>query len=310
MVEGQMDVIALYRLDMPTGVATCGTALTTEHLKLIKRYTENVYLLFDNDNAGQEATIRALNTAYQNNIFPKVIRLPQEMKDADDVANRSDGKEILNQCFKDAQDGFVTTFNELKTRKDFSSPIDKHKIFNMMFGLIQSMNNVSLQQHYVQTMADIANTPYEVMYQQYKKFGKDEGRYTIPKSKAEPTYQIDRSILSAALFCDNFIDQFIEDQELRAPLRQLVEKLIILLPESPFARARTSEDESIKTTIAEMQLRREKELNDGHDEKKRFQIIKQTINNIIHDDIKIIFKNKTVSDEDKKEILKLKQLSE
>jgi DNA primase len=51
IVEGQMDVIALHRLDMPTGVATCGTALTAEHLKLIKRYTENVYLLFDNDSA-------------------------------------------------------------------------------------------------------------------------------------------------------------------------------------------------------------------------------------------------------------------
>lgn len=51
IVEGQMDVIALHRLGLPIGVATCGTALTSDHLKLIKRYTENVYLLFDNDPA-------------------------------------------------------------------------------------------------------------------------------------------------------------------------------------------------------------------------------------------------------------------
>ncbi|MBU0626617.1 toprim domain-containing protein [Patescibacteria group bacterium] len=46
-----MDVIALARLDMPIGVATSGTALTEEHIKLIQRYTSQVYLLFDNDKA-------------------------------------------------------------------------------------------------------------------------------------------------------------------------------------------------------------------------------------------------------------------
>lgn len=104
IVEGQMDVIALRRLDMPIGVATCGTALTNDHLKLIKRYTENVFLLFDNDDAGQEATLRALNVAYQNSIFPKKINLPKEYKDCDDVANVENGKEILQQSMQEAQD--------------------------------------------------------------------------------------------------------------------------------------------------------------------------------------------------------------
>lgn len=87
VVEGQMDVIALARLGMPIGVATSGTALTEEHIKLIKRYTPNIYLLFDNDKAGQEATVRALKTAYQQDIFPKIIQLPPPSKDADDLAN-------------------------------------------------------------------------------------------------------------------------------------------------------------------------------------------------------------------------------
>jgi len=60
VVEGQMDVIALTRLGFPIGVATSGTALTEDHIKLLKRYTENLYFLFDNDKAGQQATFRAL----------------------------------------------------------------------------------------------------------------------------------------------------------------------------------------------------------------------------------------------------------
>ncbi len=77
IVEGQMDVIGLARLGYRLGVATCGTSLTQEHLKLIKRYTEHVFLLFDSDEAGQEASLRALSLAYQNNIYPKIIRLPE-----------------------------------------------------------------------------------------------------------------------------------------------------------------------------------------------------------------------------------------
>jgi DNA primase len=44
---------------------------------LLKRYTENVYILFDNDDAGKNASIRALKIAYRENIFPKMIRLPE-----------------------------------------------------------------------------------------------------------------------------------------------------------------------------------------------------------------------------------------
>lgn len=77
VVEGQMDVLGLARLDIPIGIATSGTALSSDHIKFIKRYSENIYLLFDNDSAGQQATLRALKLFYQQNIFPKIIRLPE-----------------------------------------------------------------------------------------------------------------------------------------------------------------------------------------------------------------------------------------
>lgn len=236
--------------------------------------------------------------------------LPSEYKDCDDIANIAEGKEVLMQSFKEAQDGFLATFNELKTSKDYSSPIEKHKILNLMFGLIQNINNISLQQHYIQTMADLMNSPFEVMYEQYKKFTKDEGRFTIPKPKKETGYQIDRGLLSASLFYENFIDQFIEDQELRAPLKDLVQNIIEIMPESPFAKVQGTTDESLKTNIAEMQLRREKELSDGQDEKKRYQTIKSTVSQIIHNDIQQLLKSKSISDDQKKEILKLKSAVE
>ncbi len=307
IVEGQMDVIALYRLGMPIGVATCGTALTNEHIKLIKKYTENVYLLFDNDAAGQEATIRALNISYQNNIFPKKISLPSEYKDCDDIANTTNGKEILQKSIQEAQDGFLATFQRLKQTKDFSSAIDKQKILNTMFGLIQKIDNMSLQQHYIQVLADLINSQYRPMEEQYTKFSRNEGKFTVPRQKKEETYQIDRKMLSLALFYDNFIDQCIEDQELRAPVKNLVQIISKTLPESIFAKLQTEIDEETRHTIDEMQIRREKELNDGADEKKKYQTIKGTLNHILHSDIQQILKDKNISDDIKKEILLLKK---
>jgi len=61
--------------------------VTEQHMKLIKRYTDNIYILFDNDEAGKNATIRALKIAYREDVFPKMIVLPNEIKDVDDLAN-------------------------------------------------------------------------------------------------------------------------------------------------------------------------------------------------------------------------------
>ena len=77
IVEGQMDVLGLARLGLPIGIATSGTALSEHHVKILKdtpKYLSHV----DNDGAGQQATQRALKLFYQENLFPRIIKLPEE----------------------------------------------------------------------------------------------------------------------------------------------------------------------------------------------------------------------------------------
>ena len=116
--------------------------------------------------------------------------------------------------------------------------------------------------------------------------------------------------MSASLFYENFIDQFIEDQELRSPLKELVEKIATLLPESSFGEIKHGGDDASKEEIESMQLRWDKELSECKDEKKRYLTIKQTIGNIIHTDIQKLFKDRAISDSDKKQILTLKKAIE
>ncbi|MBP7061326.1 toprim domain-containing protein [Patescibacteria group bacterium] len=148
-----MDVIALYRLGYPIGVATCGTAITEQHVKMLKRYSDNIIFLFDNDQAGLQATIRGLKLAYEQNIFPKILQLPTGYKDVDELANIADGKELFTQALDGVQDAFVVLFETLKKNDDRNSPVGRQKIVNAMFAIIMAIDSTSIQSHYLQVLA-------------------------------------------------------------------------------------------------------------------------------------------------------------
>ena len=76
LVEGYFDQLALYRAGFPQVVATCGTALTVDHARLLKRYVQRVVLLFDQDNAGKKATFKAMTVLQEEGIPAAVIELP------------------------------------------------------------------------------------------------------------------------------------------------------------------------------------------------------------------------------------------
>lgn len=76
VVEGYFDHLALYRAGIRNVVATCGTALTTSHIALIKRHCARVYTLFDGDAAGQKATVRSMELFLEQALPAYVIDLP------------------------------------------------------------------------------------------------------------------------------------------------------------------------------------------------------------------------------------------
>lgn len=77
LVEGYMDVISLVNNGINNAVATLGTAFNINHAKLINRYTKNIVVMYDSDNAGLNATIKACEILESANIYPKVVRLPE-----------------------------------------------------------------------------------------------------------------------------------------------------------------------------------------------------------------------------------------
>ncbi|MBQ6703573.1 MAG: DNA primase [Clostridia bacterium] len=95
MVEGYMDVISLYKAGVKNAVASLGTALTQQQARLIKRFVPRVYISYDGDSAGQNATLRGLDILSKEGLEVRVIVIPDGM-DPDDYARRYGGEEYLS----------------------------------------------------------------------------------------------------------------------------------------------------------------------------------------------------------------------
>ena len=87
VVEGYMDVISLHQAGVPQVLASLGTALTQGQAKLLKRYTDDIYICYDGDTAGQKATLKGLDVLQGEGLKVKVISMPEGV-DPDDFAKK------------------------------------------------------------------------------------------------------------------------------------------------------------------------------------------------------------------------------
>ncbi len=86
IAEGNFDVISAHQAGLATTVATCGTSLTDDHLRIIKRITKNVILAFDNDQAGKKATLRGTEMLMKAEMNPKIMDMGQMQTNAKGLA--------------------------------------------------------------------------------------------------------------------------------------------------------------------------------------------------------------------------------
>ena len=313
VVEWQMDVIGLARLWFPIWVATSGTALTEQHVKILKRHTENLYLLFDNDQAGRQATFRALKLCYAQDIFPKIISLPEWFKDADEIANHENWNQIFQQCIDKASDGFLEMFNRLRSSFDMNSPVDKTKLINTMFELILAVNNVLIQESYKRAFADKLWFPFETVDLQFKKYVQWAGKIFIQQQRRQEesstaNYQPDREQLFISLFHNWFIDSQLKDEsEFVSDLYSFVSQISRADPDWLLSHTlnNTCSDKE-KSTLDEFQLRWEKEFWNLSDEKSKRQVVVTTITPVIQEFFKLATKSKNLTNEEKQQLIILK----
>lgn len=127
LVEGQMDVIACHQAGMKNVVASSGTALTLEQIKLLKRYSNNIAIAFDADAAGQNAAKRGIDIALEQGMSIKIIQIPAGAgKDADECLKKD--KAVWFKAVEDAKEVMDWYFTTAFSGVDRTDPKQKQKV--------------------------------------------------------------------------------------------------------------------------------------------------------------------------------------
>ena len=123
LVEGYTDVISMHQAGVKNVVASSGTSLTSEQIKLIKRYTENVTVLFDGDAAGIKASIRGIDMLLEGGLNVQAVAFP-DGEDPDSYA-RSLGGGAFREFLQENQQDFITFKTELYAAEAKNDPIKR-----------------------------------------------------------------------------------------------------------------------------------------------------------------------------------------
>ena len=123
-----MDVISLHQEGFTNAVASLGTALTSQQCELLRKYTKDVYLLYDSDEAGVKAALRAIPLLRSSGLNSKVVNL-QPYKDPDELL-KAGGAEELQRRINSAENGLMFEVRKLYESYDMNDPKKARDFYN------------------------------------------------------------------------------------------------------------------------------------------------------------------------------------
>ena len=167
VVEGYLDFILPYQAGFKNIVASLGTALTVEQIRLLKRYTHNVVLVYDGDSAGEMATLRSLDIFIEEDMQVKVATLPKGF-DPDSFV-RKFGVEKFKELVQQAVSLFDYKLRFFKSRFNQKEAEGKARICAHMLESIVKFKSAVLQSEYLKRLSQELDIREEALLQEMRK---------------------------------------------------------------------------------------------------------------------------------------------
>ena len=161
LVEGNIDVISMHQSGVENTVASCGTSLTTEQIRLIKRYTPNVTVLYDGDSAGIKAALRAVNLLFAEGMHVRVVLFP-DGEDPDSYAQKY-GSSQLQDYLASHEDNFVMFKTRVLLDGVKNDPIRKAELVKETVNTIALVPDLLERTEYISQCAHLLNVPEEAL---------------------------------------------------------------------------------------------------------------------------------------------------
>jgi DNA primase len=218
VVEGYLDVVALAQFGVTDAVATLGTALTPEHVRMLGRYTKNVVALFDGDEAGQKAAARSFEIFIEGGLLGRGAFLPKE--EDPDTFVRSKGKEALEKLLGEAVPLADFYFNWLRER--YGPSIEgKSQIAQEINRVLKKVRNPLEADLLVGLAADVLGIRENLMREALRAAGEARGPAApAPIAGAAPSDAgkdaAERSLVGLMLRFPSMIQRVAEEAELEA----------------------------------------------------------------------------------------------
>ncbi len=232
IVEGYMDTISLVQAGFANVVASMGTSLTKDQARILKRYTEKVYISYDGDFAGQKASIRGLEILKEEGLEVKVVAMPEGL-DPDDVIKQM-GADGYKNCLLEAKPLIDFKLDILKRTFDVGTVDGKRKFVTQVIKVIKESPSAAEQEDLLKTVRDLTGVTFEALKREL--FNAQAGVVTAP-TPVVPTFDDDegdknvkaeRFILASYLFLKPYAQEMdIEEIEFSLPVHKEIQQYVV-----------------------------------------------------------------------------------
>jgi DNA primase len=193
LVEGNVDVVSMHQSGVCNTVASCGTSLTVEQIRLIKRFTPNVTVLYDGDKAGIKAALRAVNLLFEEGMHVRVVLFP-DGEDPDSYAQKY-GSTQLQEYLRTHEENFLAFKTRVLLDDVEQDPIRKSEVLKEIVNTIALVPDRIEQQDYIRLASSKLRMNEQVLLQE---LGKAINLNLIKSRKEEARQQSQSSTPASA----------------------------------------------------------------------------------------------------------------
>jgi len=167
LVEGYTDVLSMHQSGIENVVASSGTSLTVDQIKLIKRFTTNITIIYDGDQAGIKASIRGIDMVLEEGINVKVVPLP-EGEDPDTFARSMNASSLLEYIASHETD-FIRFKTQLLLKDTENDPVARARLINDIVKSISVIPDTITRSVYIRECSNMLDVAEDILYAEVRK---------------------------------------------------------------------------------------------------------------------------------------------
>ncbi|MEA3317428.1 MAG: DNA primase, partial [Bacteroidota bacterium] len=213
LVEGYTDVLSMHQSGIQNVVASSGTSLTIDQIRLIKRFTPNVTIIYDGDEAGIKASLRGIDLVLEQDLNVKVLLLPNG-EDPDSFAKNNSVTEFIEFIEANEED-FITFKTKLLSKNSKNDPVEKANLISNIVRSIAIIPDGIKRSIYIKECSSIIDIDEKILYSEINKVRKKNREKDYRREKINQTNKQESKLPAVPSFINQIFSEAQEKEIIR-----------------------------------------------------------------------------------------------